>query len=128
MFYVGVGSDGEGALFVFDTNSSTSFSAPVELVPDVENMQLLYGIDTTGAKAVTEYVTADKVATLGITGDFNSVIDVKLSLLLVGPLGSAVAPSSVPSFSLLGTAVTAPIDSKLRAVFTTTFTLRNNAG
>ena len=128
VFYVGVGSDGEGALFVFDTNSSTSFSAPVELVPDVENMQVLYGIDTTGAKAVTEYVTADKVATLGITGDFNSVIDVKLSLLLVGPFGSAVAPSAVPSFSLLGTAVTAPIDSKLRAVFTTTFTLRNNAG
>jgi type IV pilus assembly protein PilW len=128
VYYVGVGSDGEGALFVFDTNSATSFSAPVELVPDVENMQVLYGIDTTGAKAVSEYVTADKVATLGITGDFNSVIDVKLALLLVGPFGSAVPPSAAPSFSLLGTAVTAPIDSKLRSVFTTTFTLRNNAG
>jgi type IV pilus assembly protein PilW len=127
VYYVGIGSDGEGALFVFDTNSATSFSAPVELVPDVENMQVLYGIDTTGAKAVTEYVTADKVATLGITGDFNSVIDVKIAMLLVGPFGSAAAPSAVP-FSLLGTAVTVPIDSKLRSVFTTTFTLRNNAG
>jgi type IV pilus assembly protein PilW len=128
VYYVGIGSDGEGALFVFDTNSATSFTAPVELVPDVENMQVLYGIDTTGAKAVTEYVTADQVATLGITSDFNSVIDVKLSLLLVGPFGSAVPPSAAPIFSLLGTAVTAPIDSKLRSVFTTTFTLRNNAG
>jgi type IV pilus assembly protein PilW len=127
VFYVGVGSDGEGALFVFDTNSSTSFSAPVELVPDVENMQVLYGIDTTGAKAVTEYVTADKVATLGITADFNSVIDVKIALLLVGPFGSSASPATVP-YSLLGTAVTAPVDSKLRSVFTTTFTLRNNAG
>jgi type IV pilus assembly protein PilW len=128
VYYVGIGSDGEGALFVFDTNSATSFTAPVELVPDVENMQVLYGIDTTGAKAVTEYVTADQVATLGITSDFNSVIDVKLSLLLVGPFGSAVPPSTAPIFSLLGTTVTAPIDSKLRSVFTTTFTLRNNAG
>jgi hypothetical protein len=53
---------------------------------------------------------------------------VKLALLLVGPFGSAVPPSAAPSFTLLGTAVTAPIDSKLRSVFTTTFTLRNNAG
>jgi type IV pilus assembly protein PilW len=128
VYYVGVGSDGEGALFVLDTNSATSFAAPVELVADVENMQALYGIDTTGAKAATEYVTADKVATLGITGDFNSVIDVKLALLLVGPFGSAVPPTAAPTYSLLGTAVTTPIDSKLRSVFTTTFTLRNNAG
>jgi type IV pilus assembly protein PilW len=127
-YYVGVGSDGEGALFVLDTNSSTGFSAPVELVADVENMQVLYGVDTTGAKAVTEYVTADKVSLIGITGDFNSVIDVKLALLLVGTFGSAVPPSAPPTFSLLGTTVTAPIDSKLRSVFTTTFTLRNNAG
>ena len=128
VFYVGVGSDGEGALFVMDTNSATGFSAPVELVPDVENMQVLYGIDTTGAKAVAEYVTADKVATLGITQDFNSVIDVKIAVLLVGPIGSSVAPTAVPSFSLLGTTVTAPIDTRLRTVFTTTYTLRNNAG
>jgi hypothetical protein len=93
----------------------------------VENMQVLYGIDTTGAKAVTEYVTADKVAALGITADFNSVIDVKIALLLVGPFGSSASPATVP-YSLLGTAVTVPVDSKLRSVFTTTFTLRNNAG
>jgi hypothetical protein len=91
-------------------------------------MQVLYGIDTTGAKAASEYVTADNVASLGITGDFNSVIDVRLALLLVGAPGSAVAPTVAPTFSLLGTTVTAPIDTKLRSVFTTTFTLRNNAG
>ena len=128
IYYVGVGSDGEGALFVLDSNSTSSLSAPVELVPDVENMQVLYGVDTTGAKAVSEYVTADKVPTTGITADFNSVIDVKLALLLVGAPGSAVTPTIAPIFSLLGATITAPVDSKLRAVFTTTFTLRNNAG
>jgi type IV pilus assembly protein PilW len=128
VYYVGVGSDGEGALFVLDTNSSTAFAAPVELVPDVENMQVLYGVDTTGSKTTAEYVTADQVANLGSTGDFNSVIDVKIALLLVGPPGSAVPGAVAPTYSLLGTVVTAPLDTRLRSVFTTTFTLRNNAG
>jgi type IV pilus assembly protein PilW len=128
VYYVGVGSDGEGALFVLDTNGSTQFSAPIELVPDVEDMQVLYGIDTTGAKATAEYVTADKVATTGITQDFNSVIDVRIALLLVGALGTSVPSATAPTYSLLGTTVTAPIDTRLRSVVTTTFTLRNNAG
>jgi type IV pilus assembly protein PilW len=128
VYYIGVGSDGEGALFVLDTNGSTKFSPPVELVPDVENMQVLYGVDTTGAKAAAEYVTADKVATTGITQDFNSVIDVRIALLLVGAPGTGVPAATAANYSLLGTTVTAPIDSRLRSVFTATFTLRNNAG
>lgn len=128
VYYIGVGSDGEGSIFVLDTNSATKFSAPVELVPDVENMQVLYGVDTTGSSSTAEYVTADKVASTGITGDFNSVIAVKLALLLVGAPGSAAPAAVAPSYSLLGTTVTAPRDTKLRSVFTTTFTLRNTAG
>ena len=128
VYYVGLGSDGEGALFVLDTGGATQFSTPVELVPDVENMQVLYGVDTTGGKAAAEYVTADKVATTGITGDFNSVIDIRIAILLAGAPGTGTPSAVAPVYSLLGTAVTTPIDTRLRSVFTSTFTLRNNAG
>jgi len=128
IYYIGMGTDGEGALYVLDTGGATGFASPVELVPDVENMQVLYGVDTTGAKAATEYVTADKVASTGITGDFNSVIDVRIALLLVGALGTATPSAAAPTYSLLGTIITAPIDTRLRSVFTGAFTLRNNAG
>lgn len=128
VYYVGVGSDGEGALFVLDSGSLTVFGAPVELVPDVENMQILYGVDTTGNQTVGEYVTADQVPTDGVTGDFNSVIDVKIALLVAAPPGSAAKPSSALTFQLLGTNITVPVDTRLRRVFTNTYALRSGAG
>jgi type IV pilus assembly protein PilW len=128
VYYIGLGEDGEGALFMLDTGGSTVFATPVELVPDVENMQILYGIDTTGSQTVGEYVTGDQVATKGTSGDFNSVIDVKIGLLVAGPLGSSAKPSAQPTFNLLGTTVKAPVDTRMRRVFTSTIALRNFAG
>ena len=128
VYYIGLGTDGEGALFMLDTGGTTAFATPVELVPDVENMQVLYGIDTSGSQTVSEYVTADQVATSGTTGNFNSVIDIKVGLLVAGPPGSAVTPAAAPTFSILGTTVKAPIDTRMRRVFINTFALRNFAG
>ena len=128
VYYIGVGSDGEGALFVLDTNGSTVFANPVELVSDVENMQVLYGVDTTGLKSVTQYVTADQVPLIASTGDFNSVINVQIGLLLAGPPGSGPAAPAPQTYTVLGTTVTAPADSRLRSVFTATLTLRDDTG
>jgi type IV pilus assembly protein PilW len=127
-FYIGLGADGEGALFVMDTAGANAFSTPVELVPDVESMQVLYGIDTTGGQSVTKYVTADQVALQGVTGDFNSAINLKIAILSVGAPGSAATPASAQTYALLGTSVKAPQDNRLRKVFTTTIALRNEAG
>jgi type IV pilus assembly protein PilW len=128
VYYIGVGSDGEGALFVLDTNGSTAFANPVELVSDVENMQVLYGVDTTGSKSVTQYVTADQVPLIASTGDFNSVINVQIGLLLSGPPGSGPAATAPQPYTVLGTTITAPADSRLRSVFTATLTLRDDTG
>lgn len=128
VYYIGVGSDGEPSLFVLDSGGGTAFGAPVELVSDVENMQVLYGVDTTGAGTVTRYVTADQVAAQGNTGDFGSVIAVKVALLLAAQPASAAQPAAAPTYTLLGTTVTAPLDTRMRSVVMATFTLRNGAG
>ena len=70
----------------------------------------------------------DNVALLGTTHDFNSVINVRVALLSAGPLGSADLPAAAPVFTLLGTQVTVPRDTRLRKIFTTTIALRALAG
>jgi type IV pilus assembly protein PilW len=119
VYYIGVGVDGDGALFAYDTNGGTAFT-PVELVDDIENMQILYGVDTTPAsQTVASYVTADQVPS------WNNVINVRVALLAASPLGAGQVPAVAPVFNLLGTQVTAPLDTRSRRVFTMDITVRN---
>jgi type IV pilus assembly protein PilW len=117
VFYIGQGADGDGALFVDDLNATGIFTAN-ELVPDIEAMQILYGLDTTGTQTVSKYVTADQVA------DFNTVMSVKVALLAASAPGLAKQSAAI-TYTLLGTAVTAPIDSRARQVFEETIAVRN---
>jgi type IV pilus assembly protein PilW len=130
VFYVGVGSDGDGALYAYDTQGTAAFTAQ-ELVPDVEAMQILYGIDSAPPTYTTnQYVTADKVtqafvATSPGQATWNNVLSVKVALLVASPLGAVQPPTVAPSYTLLGTTVTAPIDSRSRQVFELTVSARN---
>jgi len=125
-YYIGVGADGDGALFAADlsanTNSFTSAVTPIspnELVPDIEAMQILYGIDTNQSQTVSRYVAADQVT------DFTTVMSVQIAVLAAGPLGSASPPNPARTYALLGTTVTAPVDTRLRQVFTINIAARN---
>jgi type IV pilus assembly protein PilW len=124
VYYIGQGADGDGALFAYDLNAGTNpgggFVA-TELVPDIESMQVLYGVDVNGSQTVGEYVTADAVA------DFNTVISVKIAVLAASPPGSTSTPATAPTFTLLGNTVTAPKDSRSRQVFEITIGVRNSA-
>jgi type IV pilus assembly protein PilW len=117
VYYIGVGADGDGALWADDLNATGGFTAS-ELVPDIEAMQILYGLDTTKTQTVTEYVTADQV------GDFNTVMSVKVALLAASAPGSA-QPTGAKTYNLLGTTVTAPNDTRSRQVFEETIAVRN---
>jgi type IV pilus assembly protein PilW len=119
VYYIGKGADGDGALFVYDLNATGTFTAN-ELVPDIEAMQILYGLDTNNTQIVSEYVTADLVP------DFNTVMSVKIALLAASAPGSAHQPGVAPTYNLLGTVVTAPIDSRERQVFEETIAVRNS--
>jgi hypothetical protein len=124
IFYVGPGRDGDGALFVWDDGSSGAAPFSTEMVPDVENMQVLYGVAPTTANQVTVYETADTVAA---AGQFNQVISVKVALLLASPplAGAIPVPTTAPTFNLLGATITAPKDNRLRKVFDVTIAARN---
>ena len=118
-YYIGVGADGDGALFSADLAANNTFT-PNELVPDIEAMQILYGLDTNQTQTVAEYVTADQIA------DFTSVMSVEIAVLAAGPVGSAQMATVGKPYNLFGTIVTAPIDSRMRQVFEVTIAARNS--
>jgi type IV pilus assembly protein PilW len=117
VYFIGPGADSDSALWVADLNGGTAFTA-TELVPDIEAMQILYGLDATKQQAVTNYVTADQVA------DFNTVMSVRVALLAASAPGSA-HPTGAKTYDLLGTSVTAPNDTRSRQVFQETIAVRN---
>jgi len=118
VYYIGQGADGDGALFSNDLNATSAFTAS-ELVSDIESMQVLYGVDTTGTQTVAEYMPAQQVI------DFNTVMSVKIAVLAASQPGAVNKPSVAPSYNLLGSTVTAPIDTRARQVFEITVSTRN---
>jgi type IV pilus assembly protein PilW len=117
-YYIGVGADGDGALYSATVAADNSLTV-TELAPDIEAMQILYGVDTTGTQTVSQYVTADQVA------DFTQVMNVEVAVLAAGPPGSAVKPTVANTYNLFGTSVTAPLDTRVRQVFEVTIAARN---
>lgn len=118
VYFIGTGADGDGALFAADIQTNNTL-LPNELVPDIEAMQILYGLDAAGAQNASQYVTADLVP------DFGSVMSVQVAMLAAGPPGSAATPPAAMKYNLLGTLVTAPRDNRARQVFEVTIAARN---
>jgi type IV pilus assembly protein PilW len=118
VYYIGTGADGDAALFSYDLNATNTFTAN-ELVSDIEAMQILYGLDVNSTQTVGTYVTADQVV------DFNTVMSVKIAILAASAPGSA-HPTGAVTYTLLGTQVTAPNDTRSRQVFEETIAVRNS--
>jgi type IV pilus assembly protein PilW len=118
VYYIGTGSDGDASLWRIEQVSNVpDFAQPEELVPDVENMQVLYGIDPTGTQTAAAYVTGD------LLGAAN-VVSIQVALLVASaPATKPVVP--VAAYTLLGTAVPVPADNRVRQVFNATINLRN---
>ena len=119
VYYIGVGSDGDSSLWRLEQVNGPAFAAPEELVPDVENMQVLYGIDPAGTQTAAAYVTADQVKVLGV-----NVVSIQVALLVASPPTTRQVPAAAP-YNLLGNAATAPLDNRMRQVFYATINLRD---
>jgi hypothetical protein len=119
IYYIGVGSDGDSSLYRLEqVNGGPGFNAqPEELVPDVENMQVLYGIDPTGTQTAAAYVPANQVGV-------NNVVSIQVALLVASPAAGKQLPA-LPPYNVLGTQVTVPADNRSRQVFYATLNLRN---
>jgi hypothetical protein len=130
IFWIGPGQDGDGALFrgdlycpPLDCAAGSYKIASYEVVPDIENMQVLYAIQgASGGASTYYYTTADQVNTIGA---WNSVVSVKIALLAASPANTVPAPAAAPTYTLDGATVTAPVDTRQRQVYEATMTLRN---
>jgi type IV pilus assembly protein PilW len=126
VYYIGVGSDGDSALFRLEqVNNAGAFNPPEELVPDVENMQVLYGIDPSGTQTASAYVSADQVGV-------SNVVSIQVALLVATPSGNgpvqALPPlncAAGPGWCLLQNTVTVPGGTRMRQMFYATINLRD---
>ncbi|MFA6303429.1 MAG: PilW family protein [Legionella sp.] len=112
-FFVAQGPGGQSALMRATLNGTSWNIQPI--VPGVEIMKVQYGIGSGGT--VNQYVTADAVT------NWSQVYAVRLGFLIAGQIGSGNVVST--PFSILGTSVKAPADSRIRHVLEITINLRN---
>ena len=112
-YSVQTGASGEPALF------RAEFGVAQELVEGVEDMQILYGVDTDNDEFANQYVDADIVA------DWEDVVAVRISLL-VRSIADFV--TDAPQTVTFNNNTFTPGDRRIRQVFTTTVALRNRIG
>jgi len=129
VFYIGVGADNSPALLEANTDTTgtggiggNGFQTPQELVSGVESMRVLYGVDLTGSQVPSQYVTANNVA------NWNTVVSVRVALLLRSSIGAVPQPAAAVPMTLLEStpAFTPPLDTRLRQVFIATIGIRNS--
>lgn len=99
-------------------------SAGINLLDNVEDLQVLYGIDTTGDQSANRYVDTPM--------DWNQVVSVRVCILIRSPNVGVVAGNQrfLNCAGALGTAApgaefTTAADSRLRRAFFATYSLRN---
>ena len=98
---------------------------PPAIGDGVENLQILYGVDTDGDLYANKYSNATQVT----SSEWNSVVSVRIGLLL-NTVQNVSTEADASTFNLLGTTVPAPGTTDAtrfmrRHPFTTTISLRN---
>lgn len=118
-YYVSEGADGAPALFSreLSTVSGSQELVDEELAQGVENIQVLYGYDSSGDGYVNHYLDADDVG----AADWGNVVTVRMHLLFRSY--AEVATESV-AFRFVGVDYI-PTDRFLRQEFITTVQMRN---
>ena len=124
------------------TNSGTAYGmCKEEVIEGVDDMQVLYGVDTDGNSTAEKYVTANTIgsgagacqqrttSTASGTLCWSDVVSAKINLLLrtvdgtVAPKVMGYPSSSIPLFD--GNTAPTLSDRSFRRVYTLTVTLRN---
>lgn len=118
-YYIGTGANGPALFRQF----SGSVVANEELIEGVDNMQILYGIDTTGDTVADNYVVAG-AATLNSRDEWLTVVSIKIALLMRTVVGYG-NDLDTNTYQLHEVVVPAQNDTIKRRVFNTTILLRN---
>lgn len=99
------------------TDGGTTWPAANELIADVDNLQILYGVDTDNDGAANAYVRINNVA------DIDTIVSVRIWLLMRSPTASNPGASTI-IYNLAGVPYTYT-DRFVRRVLQTTINLRN---
>jgi len=97
-----------------DTTAHDADTLNELVVQGVENMQILYGIDTDSDDIPDQYVTANNIGA-------NNISSIRINLLI---RSLTLASGSIQDYTYLGNTVS-PTDNYLRKEFSTTIKLRN---
>ena len=87
------------------------------LLENIEDLQILYGVDTTGDQSANQYVAAP--------ADWTQVVTARICVLARSDKTNIVISTAGTYLDCNGAAVAVPADRRLRHAFTETFTLRN---
>ena len=112
-YSIAVGTSGEPALWRSENGNN------VELIEGIEQMQVLYGIDTDNDNFANQYVVSTAVANM------LDVMSIRLMLLVRSEAAFVTEDPQVYNYNGANTTAT---DRRLRQVFTTTIALRNRVG
>lgn len=123
-YYIDTGANGDPALFLEDPQDGSD--TPLELIEGVQDMQILYGLDTDGDAVANQYVPpATVTAVCNTDGNhicWRSVSSVRIALLLQSEARNVVTQAQTYTFN--GTSTTAT-DRRIRREFMTVVALRN---
>ena len=136
-FHIANNASGEPSLFCQNTHPATGVVTDNELVPGVESMQILVGVDTDADKSPNKYLQLNDG-----TINLDQVISVRVSLLLrsdngvtqgtdsnfYNHFGTAYAPANAAPAGDAGAVFNqagAALDRRIRRLYGTTVTIRN---
>lgn len=117
-YYIAVGANGQNALFRYGLFNGVETAQ--ELIPGVDNMQILYGEDTVGSDSI-----ADTYVNAGAVTNWTNVVSVRIALLVNGVDQNFTGNQDINTYSLLGTNVGPYNDYRRRKIFTSTIQIRN---
>jgi len=124
IYYLGVNADGTPALYRYSTSSGIY----EELVDNIEDMDVVYGVGVAGAMATGTFKHAGPNGTM-VNADWANVLNVRISVIARGEQNGAAPAAQTLAFRatdpspVLGAWV-AP-DTQLRQVFTLTAAMRS---
>lgn len=113
IYTIAVGADGGNALFC---NNGV---ANLEVVPDVENMKLLFGEDTNAD------LVADRFVAIGNVTNLDNIVAIRVALLFRTANIAAKALPDSSTYTLNATVVGPFADTRIRRAVTMTVNLRN---
>ncbi len=100
---------------------SALFCNGVEIIEGVENLQVMYGVDTDADRLVDRYFNIGQVP----AANLRDIYTVRVALLVATVKEARSAQTGTNTKDLIGTSVTLPNDKRLRQVYTATARLYN---